>query len=298
MAVRTKVLVLLVGVVVFLAGATATSIFVRGRAAEALAGAAERDVRLLAAATHVTAAHLEQAIRLERAVRHARDRGHSPEAQEAYERAHGEYEAYSAGIWRRLREAREAAEREPAASDEGAAARLALLERIDAAHNAYAEEARHAFALLDAGRLRAARTQVRTISRDEDLFQHALGELLLQASASIENASSRARSDWRFATWVVAILTALCFGVMIAVFAMVVRLVSTLRVLDGLLPICSHCKKIRDAGGYWNQLEAYLHHHAGAAFTHGICADCQTRMRAQLASGRAVAIAAVDGAGI
>lgn len=44
--------------------------------------------------------------------------------------------------------------------------------------------------------------------------------------------------------------------------------------LGGLLPICSVCKKIRDDGGYWNQIESYLHQHSLADFSHSICPDC------------------------
>lgn len=47
-----------------------------------------------------------------------------------------------------------------------------------------------------------------------------------------------------------------------------------LKTLSGLLPICSSCKKIRDDGGYWSQLEAYISRHSEAQFTHGICPDC------------------------
>ncbi len=49
---------------------------------------------------------------------------------------------------------------------------------------------------------------------------------------------------------------------------------SKVKVLSGLLPICSECKKIRDDTGYWNQLEAYIGKHSNAEFTHGICPDC------------------------
>ena len=47
-----------------------------------------------------------------------------------------------------------------------------------------------------------------------------------------------------------------------------------IRGLEELLPICSHCKSIRDEAGDWQQLESYLHHRAGAQLTHGICPDC------------------------
>lgn len=44
--------------------------------------------------------------------------------------------------------------------------------------------------------------------------------------------------------------------------------------LSGLLPICAHCKKIRDDNGYWNQLEHYISQHSEADFSHGICPEC------------------------
>jgi CheY-like chemotaxis protein len=46
------------------------------------------------------------------------------------------------------------------------------------------------------------------------------------------------------------------------------------RQLEGLLPICMYCKRIRDDGNYWQQLECYLASHSGAQFSHGICPAC------------------------
>jgi PAS domain S-box-containing protein len=46
------------------------------------------------------------------------------------------------------------------------------------------------------------------------------------------------------------------------------------KILSGLLPICCHCKKIRDDRGYWEQLESYISHHSEAMFSHGICPEC------------------------
>jgi DNA-binding NarL/FixJ family response regulator len=46
------------------------------------------------------------------------------------------------------------------------------------------------------------------------------------------------------------------------------------KLLSGLLPICSHCKKIRDDEGYWQQVEVYIRNHSEAEFSHGICPDC------------------------
>jgi phosphoserine phosphatase RsbU/P len=44
--------------------------------------------------------------------------------------------------------------------------------------------------------------------------------------------------------------------------------------LQGLLPICSYCKKIRDDQNYWQQVEGYISEHSEAQFSHGICPDC------------------------
>jgi Membrane-associated sensor domain len=54
-----------------------------------------------------------------------------------------------------------------------------------------------------------------------------------------------------------------------------------IKTLSGLLPICSHCKKIRDDKGYWNQIEAYIGSHSEAEFTHGICPECQKKYYAE-----------------
>jgi PAS domain S-box-containing protein len=44
--------------------------------------------------------------------------------------------------------------------------------------------------------------------------------------------------------------------------------------LRDLLPICSHCKKIRDDKGYWQRVESYISQYTDAEFSHGICPDC------------------------
>lgn len=46
------------------------------------------------------------------------------------------------------------------------------------------------------------------------------------------------------------------------------------RVLRGILPICAHCKKIRDDAGYWSGVEEYVSDRTDADFSHGICPDC------------------------
>ncbi len=50
-----------------------------------------------------------------------------------------------------------------------------------------------------------------------------------------------------------------------------------IRILKDLLPICMYCKRIRDDGDYWQQVENYLHTHTGSNFSHGICPECLSR---------------------
>lgn len=54
-----------------------------------------------------------------------------------------------------------------------------------------------------------------------------------------------------------------------------------IKALNGLIPICSSCKKIRDDKGYWNLLEAYIEKYSDAIFTHGICPECTEKLYSQ-----------------
>ena len=54
-----------------------------------------------------------------------------------------------------------------------------------------------------------------------------------------------------------------------------------IRVLEGIVPICGACKKIRDSAGRWQQMEAYIEHRTHAEFSHGICPDCARKMLAE-----------------
>ncbi len=50
-----------------------------------------------------------------------------------------------------------------------------------------------------------------------------------------------------------------------------------IEILQGILPICMYCKKIRNGTGYWEQVEAYIASHSEARFSHGICPECMER---------------------
>lgn len=53
-----------------------------------------------------------------------------------------------------------------------------------------------------------------------------------------------------------------------------------IKTLSGLIPICAHCKKIRDDKGYWNSLESYIESHTEGQFSHGLCPHCMDEIYA------------------
>lgn len=50
-----------------------------------------------------------------------------------------------------------------------------------------------------------------------------------------------------------------------------------IKTLRGIIPICSHCKQIRDDEGLWKQIEDYIHTHSEAKLSHGICPNCMKK---------------------
>ena len=61
-----------------------------------------------------------------------------------------------------------------------------------------------------------------------------------------------------------------------------VRLRHKVKILEGMLPICASCKKIRDEQSHWIQIEDYLNRHTHADFSHSICPDCGVRLYGDL----------------
>lgn len=51
-----------------------------------------------------------------------------------------------------------------------------------------------------------------------------------------------------------------------------------MKILRGLLPICSSCKSIRDDQGYWHSIEEYIDSHSDALLSHGICDGCVEKL--------------------
>jgi DNA-binding response OmpR family regulator len=53
---------------------------------------------------------------------------------------------------------------------------------------------------------------------------------------------------------------------------------ANVKLLQGLLPICCYCKKIRNDQNYWQQVDTYIADHSEAQFTHGICPECRDKI--------------------
>lgn len=47
--------------------------------------------------------------------------------------------------------------------------------------------------------------------------------------------------------------------------------------LEGFIPICSYCKKVRDDQNYWQRIESYINERTGSEFSHSVCPDCYQR---------------------
>ncbi len=54
--------------------------------------------------------------------------------------------------------------------------------------------------------------------------------------------------------------------------------ISEVKVLEGILPICASCKKIRNDKGEWQQIEQYIRQKTNAEFTHGLCPQCGQKL--------------------
>jgi len=50
--------------------------------------------------------------------------------------------------------------------------------------------------------------------------------------------------------------------------------ITELTLLKNIIPICMHCKKVRDDHQFWQQVEGYFHNFIGVEFSHGVCPDC------------------------
>lgn len=66
------------------------------------------------------------------------------------------------------------------------------------------------------------------------------------------------------------------------------------KMLNGFLPICAECKKIRDDNGGWNQIDAYIQKYTGTKFTYSICPHCTEKLYPELFEGQKIATSAEE----
>ena len=56
------------------------------------------------------------------------------------------------------------------------------------------------------------------------------------------------------------------------------KLFRRMKYLEGILPVCASCKKIRDDKGHWHQIESFIRDRSEAEFSHSICPECAKKL--------------------
>jgi hypothetical protein len=278
LSLRDRIFVLLVGVLLLGAAASAVSIWALDGVARRGRDAARFEVEVSETLSQVAAGHLEQTAALERGLLEPwPGEGDSPAQQRFEERA--------AEMWRGLK-----AVREQLASAPGGTNSPVLLKPIaalDLAHNDYAARGREAFSALEEGRLGEARQRATEAEVESIRFQASLGALLALASERAEAELDRLQQEQRRAMLLVAVLSSCALLVGAAAVLRALQLVSRIRSLTGMLPICASCKSIRDDSGYWNRLEEFVEANSEVQFTHGLCGPCVAELKSATAAAAA-----------
>jgi hypothetical protein len=68
----------------------------------------------------------------------------------------------------------------------------------------------------------------------------------------------------------------------IFVHAVIHGMLTEIKTLKDFIPICMYCKKIRDDDGFWSQVEQYVSERTNVKFSHGICPECEARVREEI----------------
>lgn len=103
----------------------------------------------------------------------------------------------------------------------------------------------------------------------------------LQTDILLKNMEIGRQKTWRNFMIITLSLTFLLAGLLVILYIKtrsdnqkIKEAMAKIKTLSGLIPICSHCKKIRNDRGYYEELEKYISEHSDAIFSHGICPDC------------------------
>lgn len=72
-------------------------------------------------------------------------------------------------------------------------------------------------------------------------------------------------------------------SVVIAILGVVIvhftqKMFERMKYLEGILPVCASCKRIRDQNNNWHQIESYIRERSDAEFSHSICPDCAAKL--------------------
>jgi PAS domain S-box-containing protein len=67
-----------------------------------------------------------------------------------------------------------------------------------------------------------------------------------------------------------------------ALIARLTQAVDEIKALQGILPICMRCKKVRNDGGYWQRVDEYISSRSSVQFSHGYCPECAAEVMREL----------------
>lgn len=269
-SIRDRIFVLLTLAILLGLSSSVAALFALREASQAGERAVRLEFEVNQALGQVAVGHLSQIAAMEWATF---EDASAPQPTPARER----FEERSAESWNSLQRARALLQ---AQSDRKEL--VGAIDQLDAAHNAYADHAREVFGALAQGNQIEARRRAIQVSADSQAFQNSLQTVLGEAQNAADVHLAELRLEQNRAIILVAVLS---FAALAAGGAIIWRsweLVSRLRSLSGLLPICASCKSIRDDQGYWNQLEHFVENHSEAQFTHGLCEPCVGKMKADL----------------
>jgi len=77
---------------------------------------------------------------------------------------------------------------------------------------------------------------------------------------------------------VIALITAGLLALLEIYIRRLERALDSVKTLEGMLPICASCKKIRTPDKQWHVIENYIIERTDATFTHGMCPECSQKM--------------------
>lgn len=79
--------------------------------------------------------------------------------------------------------------------------------------------------------------------------------------------------------WRESLFESICIAILAAVIICFTKIMfQKMKYLEGILPLCASCKRIRDEKDNWHQIESYVRERSEAEFSHGICPECAEKL--------------------